>query len=356
MTRLVFFTDPHLGKVLSSHTTPTSRERLKDDLFLQANGIVKDYSLSNQRTEIFCAGDLFDKFSNKEETLSQGAKILCGIDGCLAGNHDLIADTAELSSLQLLDSLVDGLSVVLTPMELYNDEDFYVYGIPHVTTQKQFEDELLKVKGQRNKTNILVLHCNYDSDFATQETSLNLTQETATFLLEQRGFNFILIGHEHNPRRCLGGRVIVMGNTHPTSFHDISDKFVWEFTPEGVTQNKVYSAAECYQKYTVQEFLALEELPDYLHWVDIQGTIEPGRSVELAKKVKALWQTGEQYAVRVQVTPASATPEAEGEVQGFLQVLGQIEAELNSIDPAMKNLFVEVLDEVMKEKETNATA
>lgn len=355
MTRLVFFTDPHLGKVLSSHTTPASRERLKNSLYSQAKGICSDYSETEDENYIFCAGDLFDKFSNKEETLLQGYEILEAVNICLAGNHDLIADTAESSSLQLLNVLMGGDSpAALEPISMYEDEDFYVYGIPHVTTQKQFEAELLKVKGQRNKTNILVLHCNYDSDFATQETSLNLTQETATFLLEQRGFNFILIGHEHNPRRCLGGRVIIMGNTHPTSFHDISDKFVWEFTPEGVTQNKVYSAAECYQKYTVQEFLALEELPDYLHWVDIQGTIEPGRSVELAKKVKALWQTGEQYAVRVQVTPASATPEAEGEVQGFLQVLEQIEAELNSIDPAMKNLFVEVLDEVMKEKETNA--
>lgn len=354
MTRLVFFSDPHLGKVLSSHTTPTSRARLQSDLYQQARGICDDYANAEDENYIFCAGDLFDKFSNKEETLLQGYRVLEEVNVCLAGNHDLIADTAEKSSLQLLDVLMQGDSTVaLQPLELYSDEYFYVYGIPHMTTQKQFDNELLRVKGQRNKTNILVLHCNYDSDFATQETSLNLTQETATFLLEQRGFNFILIGHEHNPRRCLGGRVIVMGNTHPTSFHDISDKFVWEFTPEGVTQNKVYSAAECYQKYAVEDFLALEELPDYLHWVDIHGVIEPGRSVELAKKVKALWQVGSQYAVRVQVVPASATLEAQ-QGEGFLQVLEQIENELKATDDSMFSLFVEILSEVEKEKETNA--
>jgi DNA repair exonuclease SbcCD nuclease subunit len=353
----VFFTDPHLGKVLQSHTTPASRGRLSQALFEQV-----DHRLTHSwraYDQVFCLGDLFDKFSNKEETLAKAYQVLNSTNACMAGNHDLIADSKETSSLQLLDGFMGEDSPVILSIGGWDEKDYTVHFVPHYFNQKAFDDAVYSVRVHPNKVNILCLHCNYDSDFATQETSLNLTKEGAKFLIEEKGFDYILIGHEHNAAVHFGGKLIILGNTHPTSFHDISDKFAWIYDSKtnSFSKEQIYDAAERFWKVSAEDFLAGEFPSKELHWVQIEGTLDSGQAIEFAKKVRQLWQQiPSLFAIRVEAKAKSA--EVDGfSAEGFMQIMTQIQQEVEGMgDAVVFSLYQEICEEVRLEREKENAA
>lgn len=352
----LFFTDPHLGKVLHSHTTPSSKERLTNSLHQQVMALL---SAREDCDHAFCLGDLFDRFSNKENILAQGYVVLDNLNICMAGNHDLIADAKDTSSLQFLSSFLEGSSpVVLEPFS-YEEDKYTVHFVPHCINQKAFDDAVYKVKPSKGKVNILCLHCNYNSDFATQEISLNLTKEGAKFLLEEKGFDYILIGHEHNAAVHFGGKLIILGNTHPTSFHDISDKFVWVYdsNKKSFDKEQIYHADQRFWRVSVDDFMTGDFPDKELHWVQIDGTLESGQAVEFAKKVKQLWQEiPSLFAVRVEAK--AKTSEVDGiNAEGFMQVMQRIQQEVESMgDSLVLSLYNEIVEEVRLEREKENAA
>lgn len=318
MTTTVF-TDPHLGRTMQAHTTAASRARLTDSIFLTTQLALTTRANAGPAV---CLGDLFDKFQNPERTILDGVSVAKLCDLIMAGNHDVTNDRSKVGSLQLLSSLrhaATDCEIMIVPFgqaECYLKEvdgkDFIF--IPHHTTDTLFQQSLKDAKDWAHQRQItrsvkppayLCLHCNYDSGFATDETALSLTRKEAKDLLDA-GFDYILIGHDHHPREDFDGRVIILGNMHPTGFGDITHKRMLQINDDGShTFVPVWSPEEKYLKLDVSELLSVplvelivgEGVPDF---IEIEGSISPDRVLDLAKAIRTLWAL-EPMAIRNKV-------------------------------------------------------
>lgn len=329
---MIFWSDPHLGLNRTSHTTATSRKLLQSALLTKARRITDDPSV--------CLGDLFDTTDNEESVILQGAEIAKKVAAVLSGNHDLPNRDGKLSSLQLIGELVEDTAVVLLdkttdfvslPLKGFNELVF----VPHKRTQTLFDDTLNQLlqlpKSATSDKNVLCLHCNYNSPFAENEATLNLTQGQAKRLLDV--FDYILIGHEHIPRSDFEGRVQLLGNIHPTSFADISDKFIWEMTAEGLNPIKVWDKATHYLSLDWETLLSLPSLSnaEELQFVEVIGTAPAARLPDIARAIQKLWGIlPTAFMIKNAVKSDGVNIVAETEVQKALDVPARITQSLQN--------------------------
>lgn len=235
--KILIYSDPHLGLKRTANTTLKSSLALRDALLSQALKVCTDFSSHYECQASFCAGDLFDSFSNSEEVIRSAAEVVNKTTLILAGNHDMENRADSVGSLQLLRDIHPSPEKFLV-----NDmNDSEPYGttlegteflfVPHTPTQEKYEHALLQAaqaarEGADNGTwKVLITHCNLMAGYPdASDSTLNLSKELVEQLLQD--FHKILLGHEHVPNSFYEGRVQVIGNLHPTGFSDISDKRV----------------------------------------------------------------------------------------------------------------------------------
>jgi DNA repair exonuclease SbcCD nuclease subunit len=238
-----FSTDYHLGQVLNTHTTPDSRKKLKQALFNQAWSVTDTHGEPH-----YCLGDVVHTYRNDEGTIQQVMSILGRLSNCIFGNHDVTNRTDSLGTLELLEPMYDLVEAKMgkcIPV-ICNEGGAVLTLVPHTNSQELFEKALNKLATKSHKKpELLLLHCNYESPWDNNETTLNLTEEMATKLLKR--FDYILIGHEHNYREALDGRVVLLGNVHPTNFGDISDKYRWTYSDGALQKHKVWEKEKYFQ-------------------------------------------------------------------------------------------------------------
>lgn len=292
--KLNIFTDPHLGVSRKAHTTATSSARLNDALFEQA--------LSCKRTETpnFIAGDLFDKSHNNERVIAQAIDVATGAI-VLAGNHDMSNRADDVTSLQLVETALPD-SVVITPEF---DKPYYaqvypgVFAVPHHASQELFMEALAAARDDAAEIagrNYLFVHCNRGQLPTGQDAPdsiLVLPEDIEAELLKT--FQCILYGHEHRPADYHDGRVIVLGNTHPTGFADISDKYryVLDTDTGDVEQHLIWSKDEHYADLEIGDPLPSNPA---LQFIDVHGF---GTRQDVAKYMQEVWDTyPNAFAVR----------------------------------------------------------
>jgi DNA repair exonuclease SbcCD nuclease subunit len=339
---LNFSTDYHLGMSLNTHTTHESRGRLKTALYHQALGIVTDNSDSH-----YCLGDMVHTYRNSEETIQQVMTILSKLDNCIMGNHDVTNRSDSMGTMELLHPLYDIVPAVMGKCKPHHEYegDAVLVLIPHTNSQELFEETLAGLKKKDtpdHRPNILLLHCNYESPWELNATTLNLTRETAKKLLEI--YDYILIGHEHNYREDLDGRVILLGNTHPTNFGDISDKYRWSYTVDGgLEKTLVWEKEKHYEK--VDPF-AEEDIDSSRQFIEVEGDVEAAVFPAYCKWLAKLWKKCDKaYAIRSNVNIiredfTSTIDEAE------LQSLEDTIAEELKDDEKLRGLFDEIRGEI----------
>jgi len=323
---LTFWTDPHLGLNRTSHTTPQSRKALREALYKQALWMVGKPSNPS-----ICLGDLFDTTDNEEAVIAQGAEVASRCSLILAGNHDLGNRDGKMSSLQLIGELAKDSAIAL---EDATDTYFQVqvegvdlFCIPHKRTQEIFDATLLNIQSaiRINPEAIILLHCNYDNSFASDETSLNLSKSQAAQLVAD--FDYVLIGHEHIPRSDFGGRLQILGNIHPTSFSDISDKFIWAYEKGELRKEKIWSADK-YLLIRWEELLSSGISKIDLEFIEITGTAPASKLPEISKAVQKLWaQFPTAYMIRNHVKSEAIVVDVPTQHKA-LDVPAQITAEL----------------------------
>ena len=225
----LLFSDPHLGLARKAGTTPQSSLKWRDAIYQQAMQVC-----SMRADKLMCLGDLFDRFSNQEELVLQGIKVLERVTCCLAGNHDVTAQKDVIGSLQLLrDAVYDDKRVLLNrygESNIWHSGDGDYTMIPHCASQDLFDEALLKAESVGVGGDLL-LHCNYNFSYAATPTTLNLTRNRAKELLDV--YRHIIIGHEHTYRTDLDDRVIIPGSPFPTAFDNMGDKYVMEKKDDG---------------------------------------------------------------------------------------------------------------------------
>lgn len=327
---LVFWSDPHLGLNRTSHTTPQSRKALRDVLYQQALNITKG------NDTYICLGDLFDTTENDEATIAQGAEIARRCSLILSGNHDLPNRDGKLSSLQLIGELEKDSAIALDDdSENHFQLSFaeaYIVVVPHKRTQDLFDLTLCNLTEHtsgRDKPSILVLHCNYNSGYAHDEATLNLTRAKAEQLLNV--FDYILIGHEHIARSDFGGRLQILGNIYPTSFSDISDKYVWIFENRQLRRKVVWYKNPGYVEYNWETLLSTPVDEDWSarEFIEITGTCPAARLPEVHKAVQKLWtQAPDALMIRNNVKVEQLELSEVPEVQRAIDIPSKISAEL----------------------------
>lgn len=302
------YTDPHAGKNLISHTTQDSRKRLREFIALNTSMVVGDF---DQDELIICAGDLFDTYQNTEEVLHSTLWACDRTDYILAGNHDVVNILGRKGTLDIVGTVFDGkviahkfgkpnLRAVYMSVPPTDDTPMIVM-VPHHSNQKLFEEalEACEVVAEAHPgKSILISHCNYNSDFIKDDVALNMTQRHAKKLL--KSFEYIFLGHEHNHRTDLDGRLIVVGSPHPTNFGDISDKFVVSWDGEGhPVMKQTWSKSKHYLEVHWAN-LAENLTPDH-QWVKLTGEIPPSEIHSLAKFIRDAWKHYSPFAIKSEV-------------------------------------------------------
>lgn len=368
-----FWSDPHLGLNRTSHTTPQSRVKLQQALYGQAIRIVRSNIKESDPIweslngpPVVCLGDLFDQATNDELTIAQGASIAEYCKAVLAGNHDHTNRDSAMPSLRLVADVRAAENIYIS-----EDNDSYDYVslppyaamvlVPHKLTQELFGQTLQRVYEERLRNRqayeekedtppltVLCLHCNYNSGFATDDATLNLPREDAALLLEV--FDYVLIGHEHIARDDFDGRLQVLGNIHPTSFSDISDKFVWDLYEDGTLEPRRVWSADNAMKVSWQVLLDTPAMREGnwegLQFIDITGTAPASRLPDIAKAVSELWRISPD-ALMIRNSVVSEELEiTQVEAHRALDIPTKIAEELKGTDmqPLWENLVARIAE------------
>lgn len=299
-----FFSDPHLGLERTSNTTPQSRKALTQKMYDQAHFAIKTLRSVGCK-DIYCLGDLFDRHSNKEKIIAQGAAIALQCRRTMAGNHDVINREAAMGSLQLLSELNTSTFVIAPKL----DEPYYekirlsehgsvgaLWFVPHAATQALFEaslDEALSAE-RTGAHNILCLHCNVgetpDRHAEDEGTSLYLTDTYREKLLD--AFDYILVGHEHMPQNYSDGRLRVLGNTFPVTFNEIGERFVTTFDTETgeIDYHQIFWEHTEYIELTARQVMDGVQLLPAVKFVRVSGMLASAELPQWAKALRDLWQ------------------------------------------------------------------
>lgn len=296
--------DFHLGLNRKAHTTLASRKRLASALIDSAYRAVAEGNPSS----VVCAGDLFDTYSNREITIIEAAHIAAKCDVVLAGNHDMLNTRDSIGSLQVVNELLEDTTVIQCPdfgkpfVEYGELEGMQLAFIPHHATQELFDEAVASVKSEVSHIRGVFLHCNYENEMTHgSDTSLNLTRKQAEALLEVS--DYVFLGHEHEPRSLLDDRLIILGNTFPTSFADISDKYYYDLTPESLGIVKIWDMKTGYKKleYNGDQFPAIPEA----QFIEVTGKITIDKGVDLAEYLREIWEVSGALMVRNSVSVVS---------------------------------------------------
>lgn len=301
------FTDPHLGADPKTNTSASSGKALSTKVSQVALGLAEQY----KGTNLIMAGDLFHKSHNKESTIAEGIALANACSIVVGGNHDSTSRADDKSSLELIASICPSiLSADIAKPEIHFGLEFdsgeVVTVIPHQANQEFFDKAVVMAcKGEMK--DLVILHCNYNNPFTDGvDTALNLSPDQAEQLLKY--YRYIVIGHEHTPRRELEGRLVALGNTFPTSFSDLSNKYVWHYDntkADPWSRTQVWDKETYFLKLDAAEIYNLPESEFELEedsiapqFVDIYGQLDAEHMPELAARIAMIWDKWQPFMVR----------------------------------------------------------
>lgn len=313
---LNLFTDPHLGLAARTNTSASSTKALDDKIAAQTRTVMVG------KSNLICAGDLFHRSHNKESVIAQGLNIASLCDIVLAGNHDSTNRKDDRSSMDIVASVCDSvLSIETGAFGVFPGLEFdsgeIVTVVPHHSSQELF-DQAIDLACQ-STGDLVILHCNFNNPFVDEvDTALNLTIGQAEKLLKY--YSFIVIGHEHNTRWEMNYRLLALGNTHPTGYSDISNKYTWCFDK---SKEKPWSRTKVWDKETGYLSLAASDIFDLPEsefeledgavapqFVDITGDLDAENMPELAHRISLIWDKWKPFMVRNQVNSVKEDTES----------------------------------------------
>ena len=287
---LNIFTDPHLGTRRSAHTTPESSKRLTTRLFTAA------IEAKHPEYQNVIAGDLFDKTFNSEAVIVQGILVAEGAI-VLAGNHDETNREGGISSLDVLaettgTDIIQSVSVSIPSYTLRNGMAF----VPHHASQETFLEALELV--MEADASVLFVHCNRGEMPQQDDSTLVITLDLEDRLLSK--FKRVFYGHVHGSDSnkvdgdVVESRGVVLGNTHPTSFGDVSNKYryTYDMDQDFLTRELIWSKDAHYAKVTIGDSIPQGSL----EFIEVVGNADRH---EVSAYISELWAAHPQaFAIR----------------------------------------------------------
>lgn len=313
--RVLLSSDPHIGFVPKSNVTTESARHWAQAVYAQALAVTsKELATELEVDYHICCGDFFDKYTNRENVLADGARLLPRFDVIMSGNHDVRNVTKDpfgnepIGSLRLLSELPlsgERSTHVLftetgeTPRFYFGEDGCTWYFLCHYLTQEDFEAALrtaCEEHAESSKDNdhrgYLFLHCNvgdgYGKTAEAHDSTLTLTPELQA--LAEEHFDLIFVGHEHKPRRQ--GKVVVLGNTFPLSFGEICERFVYVLDTVTGELEQHSMLQPVYQKVPAGSLCAEGAWYDGLQFLDITGEVKVEDVPALNRLIAQVWKTG----------------------------------------------------------------
>lgn len=299
---MIILNDNHIGTLRSAGTTPKSALALREFLIAQL-----DSCLIKIDEDLIILGDLFDTHTIP---LSDWLKVYDLLNTWLlrghrlylvAGNHDLNTDSSKVSHLQLLGRLLSGNSKV-TYVEGHCKVNDDVYIISHVPNQDLLDYELTLVP----KCKYLLVHANYDNDFAKEaDHSLNISRDQIAKL----PVDTVFFAHEHYYREDMRGKVFVGGNQFPASVSDCLHrdmKCMHRLGDKGIERIETWSA----QDYSEIIWNAPHETT--ARFIRFIGQCSPEESVGMMESVARYRRNSEAFIVSNAVKVVDPDAEDQG--------------------------------------------
>lgn len=307
---LTIFNDPHIGVQRVAGTTKESALALRRYAIDRLRGLLS--TATAYSSNVCILGDLFDAFTVPLEDVAQVVAAFREFtsDGSeltlVLGNHDLSTDSTKMGAAQLVAAMVPEVKLVEGKGAWVAEG---VWAVPHLRNQEVFDLALNAVP----PCNYLLLHCNYDNQFAAQKDhSLNLCEARARELLEDTVGSNILLAHEHQHRTALNGRVVAIGNQFPTSVADCQSnhsggqggvKYYASIRDTGLDMVPCWEAKGSFLDVSWDSELTASATA--AEFIRVSGIAERDRVVEAMRKVAKLRQTSSAYVVANAVrTPA----------------------------------------------------
>jgi metallophosphoesterase superfamily enzyme len=280
---MVILNDLHQGANRSAGTTAASAAELKAWIQETLAKLLLEID-----EDLVILGDLFDSYRVENSDLLWVYKCLAHwkLKGhnlyMVPGNHDISNDSSKLSSFHLLCALLEE-----KPLEGFTRLNDEVCVISHVLNQDLFDKLLSEVP----RCKYLLLHCNYDNNFAVgSDHSLNITRKQ----VEDLPVDVVYFAHEHSYREALGGKVFVAGNQYPTSISDCLDgqvKYYGAITEAGIVRRPSWDS----DHYAEIKWDNLE--PTNAPFVRLVGKCEPERAAEMATVVATYRRNSKAFIV-----------------------------------------------------------
>lgn len=325
---MIILNDNHIGTIRSAGTTPKSALALREFLVEQFGAC-----LDRIDENLIILGDLFDThtipladwlrvYDLLNAWLEKGWKLYL-----VAGNHDLNTDSAKVSHLQLLGRLLSSHPNVTYVEGGYKvNDDIYI--VSHVPNQDLLDYELSQVP----KCKYLLVHANYDNDFAKEaDHSLNISREQIAKL----PVDTVFFAHEHYYREDMRGKVFVGGNQFPASVSDCLHrdmKCMHRLTDKGIERIETWSPSD----YSEIIWNAPHETS--ARFIRFIGQCTPEESVGMMEMIARYRRSSEAFIV----SNAVKVVDPEAEEQGL---------ELNSVERVRSFDIMEALKRHLTEEE-----
>lgn len=348
----VAFSDPHVGRVWGSHAVPSTREKLTDRYLDPIHEVVSEYA--QKGVPVICGGDWFDRAHNSERTIQASIPLLEQLRAVLAGNHDHAGRESAVTSMDLIDGLMDDGTTIIRSEDHLNAfglswldvNGVGIYCVPHAGTQALFEEACYKAaNAARGESGykVLVVHANVGPiGGGKPDSCLYMTPQLLAGV--EDAFDFVLTGHEHLPKQI--GKLIVLGSSQPCSFGELGERYFWEFWEEDgrLVPKKVRIKSQITTvNYDIATLLKAEDCKG-AELVDLHGHLPINQARNVQRLVKEFFASG-TLAVRMGVTFDSGAIETGDQVERSMKnlvdvVRGEIqgnEAWLGLLDEALSH-------------------
>ena len=301
---MLIISDLHIGASRKAGTTPASQAALTEHIHQHFEALIT----TTDEDHIVINGDLFDGFEVPGTDLIRTFGVLdrwfmkarqAQHLTLIAGNHDWNPRGDKVSSFHMLAHFLKvrrGMAVDVidhTRGLSRVSGDGRVWAIPHMPNQDLFDIELSRAMADRG--DILLLHANYDNNFAVEsDHSLNVSREIATELIN-RGWTLIF-AHEHQLRVAPG--IMIPGNQIPTSVADClgcEGKYYLTLQGKDVVRHEWLNLEE-ERVFARVDWRNLDTDHDYL-FIRVEGTATADEAAEVVDAVARFRAKSQAYVV-----------------------------------------------------------
>lgn len=301
---MLILNDTHIGASRKAGTTPASQAALTEHIHQNFEALIN----ATDEDHIVINGDLFDGFEVPGTDLIRTFNVLdrwfmkarqAQHLTLIAGNHDYNPRGDKVSSFHLLTHFLKvrrGMSVNIIDHTCgFSRVADRVWAIPHVANQDLFDIELHKALDAAGGGGFLLLHANYNNNFAVEaDHSLNVSKEAADLLISA-GWTLIF-GHEHQAR--VAQSIIIPGAQIPTSVADcLGCQGKYYLTLSGKeTQLKEWLNLEEDRVFTHVDWRNLDADPGY-QFIRVEGTATAEEAAEVVDAVARFRAKSQAFVV-----------------------------------------------------------